>query len=192
MSRARAVLAGPLSRLAGLKLYLFSGALTLAGVALVAALAQVQIRLPFTPVPVTGQTLGVYLLAFFLGPRLGAASMGLYLLVGALGLPVFAGGRAGLAGGPTAGYLVGMAVAVVAMGALVRLGAARGFWRTYLVCLVGSVCVFGAGLWQLSHFVPANQLLTAGLWPFVPGDVVKSVLAATTVTLANHSSQVRE
>uniref|UniRef100_UPI002580E7FB biotin transporter BioY n=2 Tax=Oceanithermus sp. TaxID=2268145 RepID=UPI002580E7FB len=80
----------------------------LAGAGFVALLAQVALPLPFTPVPVTLQTLGVLLVGAALGSRLGAQALGLYLAAGAAGLPVFAGGGAGVGwlAGPTGGYLL--------------------------------------------------------------------------------------
>ena len=96
--------------------------LAFAGSWLVAALAQIEIRLPFTPVPITGQTLGVLLVGASLGAGLGAVSMGLYLLQGALGMPFFSGGGSGadflLLSSVTGGYLWGFVVAagLVALG----------------------------------------------------------------------------
>src|SRR5512143_1882057 len=93
----------------------------------VAALAQIRIPLPFTPVPVTGQTLAVLVVGAALGARKGAASLLLYLLAGFAGLPVFSGGSAGGAVilGPTGGYLIGFIVAAYLIGVL----SARGMDR---------------------------------------------------------------
>lgn len=108
-------------------------ALVVAGSLLVALLAQVSIPLPFTPVPVTGQTLGVLLVGGALGSRLGAASLALYLGEGAIGLPVFAGGVGGLPVGPTGGYLVGFVLMAYVVGYLAERGWdrswGRSFWR---------------------------------------------------------------
>jgi len=92
--------------------------LVVAGSLFVAALAQVSLPLPFTPVPITGQTFAVLLVGAVLGARRGAASLVLYLLEGSLGLPVFANGTNGLARllGPTGGYLIGFVAAAWIVG----------------------------------------------------------------------------
>src|SRR5213592_2880824 len=91
-----------------------------AGSLIVAGLAQVSIKLPFTPVPITGQTLGVLLVGASLGPMLGGASMLLYLAEGAIGLPFFAGGDHGASflgfGAATGGYLWGFVLAAALVG----------------------------------------------------------------------------
>src|SRR5512139_60068 len=87
--------------------------LIVGAVLLLSALAQVEIPLPFTPVPITGQTFGVLLIGAALGSRRAAASLLLYITEGAAGLPFFAGGGSGLRtlSGPTAGYLLGFVIA---------------------------------------------------------------------------------
>src|SRR5690242_2913818 len=86
--------------------------LILLGSLFIAMLAQIEIRLPFTPVPITGQTFGVLLVGAALGSKRGATALLLYLIEGALGLPFFAGGASGLRilTGATAGYLIGFIV----------------------------------------------------------------------------------
>ena len=140
--------------------------LVLAGSALIALAAQVRIPLPFSPVPVTGQTFAVLLVAAALG-RLGLASVIAYLIEGAVGLPVFAGGGFGVATivGPTGGYLIGFALAA----ALIGSAAERG-WDRHLVPALAAML--------LARFPLPVPLLDAGLIPFIPGDLVKMVLAA--------------
>src|SRR5512145_737083 len=94
------------------------------GALFVAVLAQVKIPLPFTPVPLTGQTFAVLLVAAALGSKRGAASMALYIALGAFGLPVFAGGAAGLAylSGATLGYLIGFVMAAYVIGLMAERG----------------------------------------------------------------------
>src|ERR671923_256528 len=94
--------------------------LILLGALFVAALAQVKVPLPFTPVPLTGQTFGVLLAGAVLGSKRGAASMALYIALGAFGLPVLAGGASGLAylSGATVGYLIGFVLAAYVTGLL--------------------------------------------------------------------------
>jgi biotin transport system substrate-specific component len=158
-----------------------SGALLVLGAsALTALAAQIAIPVPWSPVPITGQTFAVLLSGAALGARRGFIAQALYLLEGAAGLPVFAAGSAGLASfaGPTGGYLVAFPLAAALTGALAGRGWDRRFGTMLAAMLLGSVVIFAAGLVQLSRFLPAAQLLGAGLLPFVPGDVVKAALAA--------------
>lgn len=156
-----------------------------AGSLLLALTAQISIPLPFTPVPVTGQTLGVALLALLWGRNRAVGSFALYLLEGAAGLPVFAQGKAFLIMGPTMGYLVGMFFATAVVGTLADKGYAKTFMKAYLCCISGSVVVFACGLLVLSFFVPSEDLLAMGLYPFLPGDLLKSLLASTVVHSLN-------
>lgn len=147
---------------------------------IIALLAQVEIPLPFTPVPVTGQTLGVMYAGALLGSRLGLLSVGLYLLQGAAGLPFFAGGAGGTAYllGPTAGYLAGFLPAAYFTGRLAERGWDRDPLKAFVMMLIGSLFVFGFGLAGLSRFIPASELLAKGWLPFIPGDLFKSAVSA--------------
>jgi biotin transporter BioY len=151
-----------------------------------AGAAQLEFRLAWTPVTVTGQTFAVLLCGVVLGPRRAFAAQCLYLLEGACGLPFFAGGAAGLAwlAGPTGGYLVAFPFAAVLTGALAERAWDRKPATMFLTMLAGSVVIFAFGLAQLSRFVPAGALLSAGLLPFIPGDILKSLLAAGVLPLA--------
>jgi biotin transport system substrate-specific component len=142
--------------------------------------AQVAFPLPWTPVPITGQTFAVLLTGALLGPRRAFAAQALYLAEGALGLPVFAGGRAGVLAlvGPTGGYLVAFPFAAAAVGTLCARGWDRRFVTMLAAMLLGSSVIFALGLVWLARFVPSSTLLAQGLLPFVPGDLVKSALAA--------------
>ena len=104
-----------------------------------AGMAQVRIPLPFTPVPITGQTFAVLLVGAVLGSRRGAASLLLYLMQGLVGLPFFAGGTSGLAIllGPTGGYLVGFIVAAYLVGLLAARGLDRRIPSALLAFLAG-------------------------------------------------------
>lgn len=147
---------------------------------LTAAAAQAEIRLPWTPVPITGQTFAVLLSGVVLGARRAFLAQMLYLLEGACGLPVFAGGAAGLLkfAGPTGGYLVGFPFAALVTGLLAERAWDRRPPTMFAAMLLGSTVIFAIGLAHLSRFVPADRLLATGLAPFVVGDVVKSALAA--------------
>lgn len=146
----------------------------------VAVCAQLEIKLPFTPVPLSGQTLGVLYAGVLLGSRRGAAAVALYLLEGASGLPVFSGGAAGFAhlAGPTGGYLAGFVPGAFVAGLLAERGWDRTPLKAFVAMLAGSVAIFGLGLIGLSRFVPSQTLLAQGLWPFVPGDLLKSAVSA--------------
>lgn len=166
----------------------------LAGAGFVALLAQVALPLPFTPVPVTLQTLGVLLVGAALGRRLGAQALGLYLAAGAAGLPVFAGGGAGVAWllGPTGGYLIGFVAAAWLAGALVeRFAADRKPLPAFFAMLAAGAAIYAFGLaglagWTLVAGKPVNLpgLLTLGFYPFVLGDLLKAGLAAALLSAA--------
>lgn len=157
-------------------------ALALMGVALLSVSAQLRLPLPFTPVPVTGQTFAVLFLGASLGSRLAVASVGCYWLAGACGLPVFNGGSGGWAivSGPTGGYMLGFAAAAFVVGWF----AERGWDRTGSIIvplLIGEVLIYAFGLPWLAFFVGPRAVLQSGLRPFIPGDIVK--IAAVTVAL---------
>lgn len=146
----------------------------------IAVCAQVQIPLPFTPVPLSGGTLGVLYAGALLGSRRGAVAVLLYLLEGSAGLPFFSGGAAGFIHllGPTGGYLVGFPAGAFMTGLLAERGWDRTPGRAFLAMLAGSVPIFALGLIGLSRFVPSETLLAQGLWPFLPGDLLKSAASA--------------
>ncbi len=154
--------------------------LILAASAATALAAQIEIPVPWSPVPITGQTFAVLLSGAVLGARRAFLAQLLYLAEGALGLPVFAGGGAGIAklAGPTGGYLAAFPLAAALTGALAQRGWDRGFATMLGAMLLGSTVIFAGGLIWLSRFVPGDGLLQAGLLPFIPGDLVKSSLAS--------------
>ena len=149
------------------------------GSALVALSAHIAVRLSFTPVPVTGQTLAVLLLGATLGSRRGAFALLLYLAEGLVGLPVFSGGGVGLArlAGPTGGYLVGMAAAAWVVGLLAERGWDRRVGATILAMLIGNGVIYAFGVSWLARFVGVGQALPLGLFPFIVGDLLKLALA---------------
>jgi biotin transport system substrate-specific component len=160
--------------------------LVVAGSALIALGAQLALPLPFSPVPVTGQTFAVLIVGASLGSRLGPLSVMLYVVEGAAGLPVFAGGTGGLArlGGPTAGYLVGFVVAAAIVGALAERGWDRRVWTAAIAMLAGEIAIYAFGLAWLARFPLATGVLEAGLYPFIPGDLYKLSLAALALPAA--------
>jgi biotin transport system substrate-specific component len=153
--------------------------LILGGSLLIALAAQLQILLPFSPVPLTGQTFAVLLLGALYGSRRGPATVVTYLMLGAVGLPVFAGGAAGLARfvGPTAGYLVGFVAAAFAVGSLSERGWDRKPWTTAASMVVGNAVIYATGVLWLSRFVGWSAVPNAGILPFLAGDALKIVAA---------------
>ncbi|MGQ9716147.1 MAG: biotin transporter BioY [Anaerolineae bacterium] len=156
------------------------GLLVISGSMLMALMAQITVRLPFTPVPITGQTFGVLLTGALLGSRRGALSGMLYLLAGGLGLPVFAGGAGGPERllGPTGGYLLGFVAAAWITGYLCERGWDRRVLSAVLAMGIGNGVIYLFGLPWLACFVGPERVLIAGLWPFIPGDLIKIAMAA--------------
>jgi len=157
---------------------------------LIGLLAQARIPLPWTPVPITGQTFAVLLAAVLLGSWWGGASVAIYIGLGIAGVPWFNGWAGGIAiiAGPTGGYLIGFILAALFLGYLVdKYAKARSFRSLLgLMLFADFVLVFGPGLIQLHLWsnlagqgtIGFYQLLTMGLLPFIAGDVVKVVAAA--------------
>ena len=131
-------------------------------------------------VPVTGQTLVVLLIGMTYGPRLGGITVAAYLFEGALGLPVFAGGAAGVAVlmGPTAGYLFGFLLAAIAMGYLAERGVGRTVASTIAAMVIGNCVIYLCGALWLANFIGFGQAIEAGVLPFLYGDALKLVVAA--------------
>lgn len=157
------------------------------GALLVAALAQVEIPLPFTPVPITGQTFGVLLVGAALGSKRGAASLTSYLALGMFGLPFFAGGAHGLkiVLGATGGYLIGFVLAAYVIGLLAERGLERSVRTSLLPFLVGTVIIYVCGVaWLTVILGSLSKAVTAGLLPFLVGDAIKLVAAALVLPAA--------
>lgn len=154
--------------------------LVVGGSLLVAGMAQVRIPLPFTPVPITGQTFAVLLVGAALGSRRGAASLALYLLLGLSGLPFFAGGAHGLAAlaGPTGGYLVGFVAATWLVGLLAARGLDRRIPSALLAFLAGELVIYLFGVAWLSIYLGFAHAIAAGFLPFLVGDAIKLAAAA--------------
>ena len=163
-----------------------------ARIAIVLALTMVlalsaRVQVPFWPVPMTLQTLAVLGIAGLAGPQIAGAAMLGYLAEGLAGLPVFAGTPAHGVGiaylvGPTGGYLAGMLVASVVVGALVRHSGGHAL-LIGAAMVAGSAIVYAAGAAWLSQFVGLDRAVEAGVVPFLLGDAVKATLA-TAVVLA--------
>lgn len=173
----------------------------LAGSLLLAGLAQIAIHLPFTPVPITGQTLGVLLIGAAYGPGLGMATIGVYLAWAIAGLPVLAplsdgshpaGVEVLALAGTTGGYLWGFVLASGLVGWLSRRGWDRSIRSSISAMLLASIVIYAVGLPWLHQALPAivgapvswQATFEAGLYPFLIGDTVKLLLAAGLLPLA--------
>lgn len=162
---------------------LLTDALLIVGGALFLALsAQISFQLPFTPVPITLQTFGVLLLGASYGAWRGAATTTLYLLMGVVGLPVFADQSHGLdvVLGATGGYLIGFVVASAFVGWLAQRQWDRRFSSATAAILTGTVIIYAIGLpWlMVDQGLSWATTLEYGLYPFVPGDLLKLYLVA--------------
>ncbi|TCL77134.1 MULTISPECIES: biotin transporter BioY [unclassified Curtobacterium] len=162
-----------------------STALVLGGALLTAGAAQVSV--PLWPVPITGQTLAVLLVGSALGARRGALSMLVYALLGVVGLPVFAGGSAGVGVlvSPSGGYIVGFVAAAALVGWIAERFGDRPLRNSVLSFALGTVVTFAAGMvWlAVSLGLDLQQTLAFGLYPFVLGGAVKALLGAGIISL---------
>ncbi|MBN3930637.1 biotin transporter BioY [Streptomyces verrucosisporus] len=176
--RPGAVLADVLPASTAARARLRDVALVLGGAALTGVAAQLAVPVPGSPVPVTGQTFAALLLGAGLGPRRALASMGLYAAAGVAGMPWFAEGASGAAM-PSFGYIIGMLLAAVAVGALARRGGDRGALRTAGTMAVGTAIIYAVGVpyLALATGMSAGQAVAAGLVPFLIGDALKAALA---------------
>jgi len=149
------------------------------GSILIALAAQFYFPLPFSPVPITGQTFAVLLLAALYGHNRGGLTVLTYLILGIAGRPVFASGAFGIATiiGPTGGYLVGFLPAAYIVGLLSKKGWDRKVWTTATSMIIGNVIIYLAGITWLSRFVGWDNVLQTGLIPFLIGDGAKIALA---------------
>ena len=158
-------------------------ALILIGTALISLGAQVSFYVPGNPVPFTGQTFGVLLSAGALGFRRGVAASGLYLLIGALGLPVFAGAKHGvdIVLGASGGYIIGFVVASAIVGRLAELGWDRTILGAIGAMLFGSLAIYAVGVPWLAYVAYSGDLAKAyqqGMATFLLWDSLKLALAA--------------
>ena len=158
-------------------------AIAFSGSILLALLARLSIPVPFSPVPITGQTFGVLFLGATLGSRLGALSILMYLIEGVSGLPVFAGGQVGFLYmfGPTGGYLIGFIAAAYFVGYLTERDWTSKLSTCLLTMIIGTAIIFLFGIFRLSITAGIGQALTIGLLPYLAGAVIKIVLATGVV-----------
>ncbi len=156
--------------------------------AVIALSARIAVFLPFTPVPITAQTLAVLLTGAALGSKRGALALLAYIAEGLAGLPVFSAGRSGLPIllGPSGGYIWGFLIAAFVVGYLAERGWDRKVWTTALAMLIGTVVIYLFGVPQLALVLSPtsgaalgfDKALTLGVLPFLPGDAIKLLIAA--------------
>ena len=142
--------------------------------------ARISFNVPYSPVPVTGQTFAVLLIGATYGSRLGAATVLAYIAQGLVGLPVFANGGSGWAwlSGPTGGYIVGFAAGAFVVGWFAERGWDRKPPTTALAMVFGNLAIYGLGVASLQRFIGWDNVWAAGVQPFLVGDAVKIALAA--------------
>ncbi len=145
----------------------------------VGALAQISIQLSFTPVAITGQTLGVLLAGTALGWKRGTAAVLLYGLAGLAGLPWFADHKSGYVGA-SFGYIVGFVICAALCGFLAERGADRSLWKSVPAMVAGEIVLYSVGVIWLGLYlhVGASKAIALGLTPFLAGDVIKAAIAA--------------
>lgn len=145
--------------------------------------ASAKMKVPFYPVPMTMQTFVVLVIGMLFGWRLAMFTVGLYLLGGAMGLPVFSGtpergiGLAYMAG-PTGGYLIGFLVAAGVCGWLAERGWDRNMPAAFFAMVIGTAIIYACGISWLSNLIGWEKAIAAGMMPFLYGDLLKVVLAA--------------
>jgi biotin transport system substrate-specific component len=137
-----------------------------------------NIRIPLWPVPVTMQTFGVFLVAFFFGSRKGFLSISAYVLAGLVGFGVFSGYKSGMAAliGPTGGYILGFLGAVFVVGYMIEKGFGRSKKSILLCMVVGNIVIYVFGLMVLKMYFAQYgliKILSVGLIPFLVGDALK-------------------
>jgi biotin transport system substrate-specific component len=163
-------------------------ALVVAGALLIYLTARIAFLVPGSPVPITGQTFGVLLVGGALGFRRGLIGVGLYVLLGVIGLPFFAEAKGGLSviWGATGGYLIGFAIAGALVGRLAELGWDRKIGGALGAMLLGNTVIYAIGLPWLGVVTSSSpaETVALGLTPFLLGDALKMVLAAVLFPVA--------
>ena len=162
--------------------------------AIIAIGAQIELKLPYTPVPITGQSLSVVIAGLTFGRKIALAGTIAYLCEGMIGLPVFSGGGVGVHhfAGPTGGYLVGFLPAAYIAGVASDKGIPRSPIGVFFTVLAASLPIFALGVMKLAMSIgnlPAA--LQAGLYPFIPGDFIKALVASmlTPIVIAKTSTR---
>lgn len=157
--------------------------LILTGTVFLAVMAQIAFPIPGSPVPFTGQTLGVLLLGTAYGAGLGASTIAFYLLMGMAGAPIFSSGTSGIERivGPTGGYLVGMLISSLVLGALAGRKWDQKIKTVIPTMIIGNLIIFAIGLLWLNQYTGQSWLWTfeKGFTPFIFGEIIKIAIAST-------------
>jgi biotin transport system substrate-specific component len=153
--------------------------LVIGGSLLIALFARISVPLPFSPVPMALQGHICLLLGALLGSRIGSLAVLTYLIQGALGLPVFALGKAGFPVllGPTGGYLMGYLAATWITGYLIERSGSKSLRQAMLAMTLGNLVIYLCGLPQLALYVGVQRVFFLGMLPFLIGDGLKLILA---------------
>ena len=159
-----------------LKRYLIIALMT----AVICILSPISITIPISPVPISLATLGIYLTIYILGGKDGAISTMIFILLGLVGAPVFTGysGGVGKVLGPTGGYIVAYIFLAIIAGYIIEKN-----YDSFFICLLGmglgTVVLYLVGtLWlKVLTEMTFNQALLVGVIPFIPGDIVKMIIA---------------
>jgi biotin transporter BioY len=158
---------------------LYDAMIIICGSLILGLSSQIKVYLLISPVPITGQTFAVLMLAVLLGSKRGVLAIIVYLVEGILGLPVFAGGMGpATLICPTGGYLVGFVAVAYVVGKLAEMGWDRRVSSTIAAMLVGEIVLYTFGVCWLAIMTNIRIALAVGLYPFIVGDVLKVVLAA--------------
>ena len=157
--------------------------LILTGTVFLAVMAQISFPIPGSPVPFTGQTLGVLLLGTAYGAGLGFSTIAFYLLMGMAGAPIFSSGTSGIEriAGPTGGYLVGMLLSSLVLGALAGRKWDQRIKTVIPTMIIGNSIIFAIGLLWLHQYTGQTWLWTfeKGFTPFIFGEIIKIAIAST-------------
>ena len=141
-----------------------------------------KIQVPFWPVPMTMQTFVVFILGMSYGFSFGSYTVISYLILGAIGLPVFAkGGGILYLIGPTAGYLYGMALAAAIIGFLADRGYAKSYIKSFIAIIIGTIIIFAFGVGYLGSIIGFDKALVVGLYPFIFSEAFKIALAVAII-----------
>lgn len=162
--------------------------------ALISVLAYVVIPLPFSPVPVTGQTLAIMLAGLVLEPAQAFLSVLIFILLGAAGVPVFSGGRAGIGvlAGTSGGYIIGFLVGAVIISLLCK--KTNNVWKLGVSAVIGGIIVvylFGVPWLGYITGMGVKEAVIAGALPFIPGDIFKVVVATILAKRINPHLKMR-
>lgn len=166
-------------------------------ISLFAALTAVGafISIPIGPVPITLQTLFTLLAAMTLGSVMGASSQIIYVLLGIVGLPVFAGFKAGIGilFGPTGGFLFGFIISAYIIGKIIELKKEKNIFYYFLAGLIGTIIIYIFGVTQLSFVtgMGVKRAVVVGIFPFLPGDILKIIAASFIASKLKLINQLR-